>query len=54
MPEQQLDESLYDLLASESRLASLLAIAKGDVPVRHWAALGRPFFAVGRTAGLLS
>jgi cyclic beta-1,2-glucan synthetase len=49
--EQQLDASFYDLLASESRLTSLLAIAKGDVPVRHWAALGRPFFAVGVDAG---
>ncbi|MDO9285234.1 MAG: glucoamylase family protein, partial [Aquabacterium sp.] len=52
--EQQLDAGFYDLLASESRMTSLLAIAKGDVPVRHWAALGRPFFAVGRTAGLRS
>ena len=52
--EQQLDAGFYDLLASESRLTSLLAIAKGDVPVRHWAALGRPFFAVGTVAGLRS
>ena len=52
--EQQLDASFYDLLASESRLTSLLAIAKGDVPVRHWASLGRPFFAVGTGAGLRS
>jgi cyclic beta-1,2-glucan synthetase len=52
--EQQLDASFYDLLASESRLTSLLAIAKGDLPVRHWAALGRPFFAVGTEAGLRS
>jgi len=52
--EQQLDAGFYDLLASESRLTSLLAIAKGDVPVRHWAALGRPFFAVGAEAGLRS
>ena len=52
--EQQLDAGYYDLLASESRLTSLLAIAKGDVPVRHWAALGRPFFAVGALAGLRS
>jgi cyclic beta-1,2-glucan synthetase len=52
--EQQLDASFYDLLASESRLTSLLAIAKGDVPVAHWAALGRPFFAVGAKAGLRS
>ncbi len=33
----------YDLLASEARLASLVAIAKGDVPVAHWLALGRPY-----------
>ena len=52
--EQQLDASFYDLLASESRLTSLLAIAKGDVPVNHWAALGRPFYAVGAYAGLRS
>jgi cyclic beta-1,2-glucan synthetase len=52
--EQQLDGSFYDLLASESRLTSLLAIAKGDVPVNHWAALGRPFYAVGAHAGLRS
>ena len=52
--EQQLDAGFYDLLASESRLTSLLAIAKGDVPVSHWAALGRPFYAVGAHAGLRS
>ncbi|WP_310462305.1 GH36-type glycosyl hydrolase domain-containing protein [Sphaerotilus sp.] len=52
--EQQLDAGFYDLLASESRLTSLLAIAKGDVPVRHWSALGRPFYAVGAHAGLRS
>ena len=52
--EQQLDAGFYDLLASESRLTSLLAVAKGDVPVRHWGALGRPFFAVGADAGLRS
>ncbi len=52
--EQQLDAGFYDLLASESRLTSLLAIAKGDVPVGHWAALGRPFYAVGARAGLRS
>ena len=52
--EAQLDASYYDLLASESRLTSLLAIAKGDVPVSHWAALGRPFYAVGTRAGLRS
>jgi cyclic beta-1,2-glucan synthetase len=33
----------YDLLASETRLASFAAIAKGDLPMRHWLALGRPY-----------
>ena len=33
----------YDLLASEARLTSLVAIAKGDVLVNHWLALGRPY-----------
>jgi len=49
-----LDVSYYDLLASESRLASFLAIAKGDVPQRHWMALGRVFLSVGVTPGLKS
>src|SRR5205823_4577534 len=34
--------SHYDLLASECRVASLVAIAKGDVPIEHWFTLGRP------------
>ena len=51
---QTIDDNHYDLLASEARLTSLLAIAKGDVPVEHWAALGRPFFAKGRDVGLKS
>ena len=38
----KLDESCYDLLASEARLASFVAIAKGDIPLRHWFKLGRP------------
>jgi len=36
-----LDASYYDLLASEARLASFVAIAKNDVPVDHWFRLGR-------------
>jgi cyclic beta-1,2-glucan synthetase len=49
-----LDASYYDLIASESRLTSFLAIAKGDVPRRHWQALGRSFLTVGVTPGLKS
>ncbi len=36
-----LDASSYDLLASEARLASFVAIAKNDIPVEHWFRLGR-------------
>ncbi len=35
------DDSYYDLLASEARLASFVAIAKNDVPVEHWFRLSR-------------
>jgi cyclic beta-1,2-glucan synthetase len=52
--EHQLDSGFYDLLASEARATSLWAIAKGDVAAAHWAALGRPFYAVGALAGLRS
>lgn len=38
----ELDNSYYDLMASEARLASLVAIGKNDVPVKHWMHLGRP------------
>ena len=41
--ERRFDSSYYDLLASEARLASLVAIARGDVPAKHWFALGRLF-----------
>jgi cellobiose phosphorylase len=37
----QLDSSRYDLLASEARLGSFVAIAKGDVPEEHWFHLSR-------------
>ena len=50
----ELDPNHYDLLASESRIASLVAIAKGDVPERHWLHLGRPLTRVGASRVLLS
>lgn len=37
-----LDEGCYDLMASESALTSFLAIAMGQVPLKHWYKLGRP------------
>jgi cyclic beta-1,2-glucan glucanotransferase len=48
------DTSYYDLLASESRLASFLAIAKGDVPESHWFHLGRGVTSVHGVPVLLS
>ena len=33
----------YDMLASEARLTSYLAIAAGDVPKKHWRSLSRPY-----------
>lgn len=45
------DESFYDLLASEARLASFMAIAKNDVPVAHWFRLSR---SLNRTSGAMA
>ncbi len=42
--QHRLDESYYDLLASEARLASFIGVALGRLPVEHWFALGRPVF----------
>jgi cyclic beta-1,2-glucan synthetase len=49
-----LDASVYDLLASEARLASFVAIAKGDVPASHWFRLGRSMTPVQFGAALVS
>ncbi len=51
---EQLDPGHYDLLASEARIASLIAIAKGDVPHSHWQHLGRPVTRVNGRQVLLS
>ncbi|MET1084312.1 MAG: glucoamylase family protein, partial [Burkholderiales bacterium] len=52
--QHQLDESCYDLLASEARLTSLFAIAKGDITTEHWFRLGRPIVEIGFKGALLS
>ena len=52
--EGKLDLNCYDLLASEARLASFLAIAKGDIPARHWFRLGRAVTPIGSGAALIS
>ncbi|SEM99308.1 GH36-type glycosyl hydrolase domain-containing protein [Lihuaxuella thermophila] len=48
------DPILYDLLASEARQASFIAIALGQVPVSHWSALGRTMTRIGQRVTLLS
>lgn len=45
--ERRSDTSYYDLLASEARLCSYVAIAQGQVSQDHWFALGRLLVAVG-------
>ncbi len=52
--ERRRDPSCYDLLASEARLASFLLIAQGQVPQKHWFALGRLLTSHGGAVGLIS
>ena len=54
LDEGRLDASFYDLLASEARLASFLAVAKGDVPQAHWFRLGRQLTDAGTGRALVS
>ena len=51
---QSADNSFYDLLASEARLASFVAIAKGDVPQEHWFRLGRQLTSIDGGRALIS
>ncbi|HET6247998.1 MAG TPA: glucoamylase family protein [Tepidisphaeraceae bacterium] len=52
--ERRLDASFYDLLASEARLASFVAIAEGKLPQEHWFRLGRLLTTTGSRPALLS
>ncbi len=52
--DRRCDESCYDLLASEARLTSFLAVSHGQLPREHWFALGRMVTVVGGTPTLLS
>jgi hypothetical protein len=46
---QNLHEACYDLIASEARVATFLAIARGDLPQQSWFKLSRDHtFAYGR------
>ena len=50
----RLDSNYYDLIASEARIASLVAIARGDVPQDHWLHLSRPLTEFNGARCLLS
>jgi cyclic beta-1,2-glucan glucanotransferase len=50
----RLDPARYDLLATEARAASLLAIAKGDIPEKHWFHLGRARCRLSTRSALVS
>jgi cyclic beta-1,2-glucan synthetase len=52
--ERRLDSSYYDLLASEARLSSFVAIAQGQLPQESWFALGRLLTTAGGEPILLS
>lgn len=54
LAEGKLYDSYYDLLASEARQTSIVAIAKRDVPAKHWANLGRTLTSVNDYRGLVS
>ena len=52
--ENKLVDSYYDLLASEARQASLVAIAKKDVDVKNWYNLSRTLTVLNKYKGLIS
>jgi cyclic beta-1,2-glucan synthetase len=54
LSERRRDLSYYDLLASEARLCSFVAIAQGQLPQESWFALGRLLTTAGGEPILLS
>ncbi len=54
LEENKLTDSYYDFLASEARQASIVAIAKGDIPVKHWNNLSRTLTSLNGYKGLVS
>jgi cyclic beta-1,2-glucan synthetase len=53
-PTAKLHSACYDLLASEARIASFLAVAKGDIPQQSWFRLDRSHVLVKGRACLMS
>jgi len=54
LEDNKLTDSYYDFLASEARQASIVAIAKKDVPAKHWNALSRTITIYKDYKGLIS
>jgi cyclic beta-1,2-glucan synthetase len=54
LEEKEPTNSYYDLLASEARQTSYIAIARGEIPPKHWFMLGRSLTVVDRFKGLVS
>ncbi len=52
--ENKLTDSCYDLLASEARQTSYIAIARGEIQPEHWARMGRALAANDGYKGLIS
>ena len=52
--DEKLTKSYYDLLASEARQASFIAIAKREIDKKHWFKLGRMLTSEGGYKGLVS
>jgi len=52
--EEKLINSYYDILASEARVTSFLAVARGEVPEEHWFRLGKSLTMVDGYKGLVS
>lgn len=54
LEENELTDSYYDFMASEARQASVVAIAKRDVPLKHWNNLSRTLTVYKGYKGLVS
>ena len=52
--ENKLSRSHYDLLASEARQTSFIAIARGEIPAEHWFKMGRTLTVMDGYRGLVS
>jgi hypothetical protein len=52
--DNRLTNSYYDLLASEARITSYLAVSRREVPVSHWFKLGRSLVDIDGYLSLVS